>query len=65
MDDVKKFEEEKRERHWDPKERWRVIQETITWAEAQMPVPRNSRQACREKEARILKGMGQDYGGYS
>ncbi|HBA84312.1 MAG TPA: hypothetical protein DCZ95_09490 [Verrucomicrobia bacterium] len=63
MDDLKRFEEEKRERHWDPKERWLVIQETITWAEAQLPEPRNSRQACLEKQARILKSMALDKGG--
>lgn len=36
-DDLKRREEEKRERAWDPAERWRLIQETITWAEAQLP----------------------------
>lgn len=29
-------EEAKRERAFDPRERWRLIQETITWAEANM-----------------------------
>ena len=35
--DIKAAEERKRDRATDPKERWRQIQETITWAEANMP----------------------------
>jgi hypothetical protein len=52
--DLKRREEAKRERHWDPAVRWRVLQETITWAEAQLPVPRNSKQACLREQARKL-----------
>jgi hypothetical protein len=33
----KRHEEEKRERMYDPALRWKHIQETITWAEANMP----------------------------
>ena len=36
-DELKASEEQKRDRAMDPKERWRQIQETITWAEANMP----------------------------
>ncbi len=44
MDDrVKQLEEARRERHWDPRRRWQLIQETITWAEAQSTVQRNTR----------------------
>jgi hypothetical protein len=32
MVDIKREEELKRDRHWDAGERWRLIQETITWA---------------------------------
>ena len=39
-------EERKRERNWDPAERWRVIQEMITWAEQQLDPPRNSKEGC-------------------
>ena len=35
--DLKRREEEKRDRAYDPAERWRQIQETITWAEANLP----------------------------
>ncbi|NJK90881.1 MAG: hypothetical protein HC904_03005 [Blastochloris sp.] len=35
--DLKAQEEKKRELAWDPAERWKVLQETITWAEAQLP----------------------------
>ena len=34
---TKAAEERKRDRVMDPKERWRQIQETITWAEANLP----------------------------
>ena len=34
---LKRREEEKRDRAWNPVERWRLIQETITWAEANLP----------------------------
>ncbi len=33
----KRQEEAKRERNCDPAERWKQIQATITWAEANMP----------------------------
>lgn len=40
MDDQNKLklrDEEKRDRAYDPVQRWRQIQETITWAEANLP----------------------------
>ena len=47
-------EEAKRERNWDPALRWKVIQDTITWAEAQQSVRRNTPEACRREEQRKL-----------
>lgn len=35
--DLKKREEAKRDRAYDPALRWKQIQETITWAEANLP----------------------------
>jgi hypothetical protein len=53
----KEVEEARRERNWDPALRWRVLQETIAWAEAQATVRRNTRQSRlaeqREKLARM------------
>lgn len=46
--ELKRFEEQKREAHWDPVERWRVIQEMIVWADAQATVLRNTREQCLE-----------------
>jgi len=43
-------EHEKRERAWTPAARWRAIQETIAWAEAQATVKRNTPAACIERE---------------
>ena len=54
---LKKKEEIKRERNWDPQERWKVIQATITWAESQTAFPRNSRHACLRKQACLLRAL--------
>jgi hypothetical protein len=53
-DDLKRREEEKRDRCWDPRERWRVIEQTIAWIDRQQPVPRNSPQSCLANQARLL-----------
>jgi|GEM_PF-4402190 len=34
---AKSREESKRDQAWNPRQRWLVLQETITWAEAQLP----------------------------
>jgi hypothetical protein len=63
-DAVKRREEEKREAAWDPLVRWRVLQETITWAEAQATVRRNTPERClalqRAKLARLGLTRGDD-----
>jgi hypothetical protein len=56
LDALKRAEEQKREAHWDPAERWRVLQETITWAESQATVRRNTPRRCLELQAAKLKG---------
>lgn len=61
-DDLKQREEEKRARCWEPRERWRVIQETIRWVDSQQPIPRNSRQACLNKQARLLRTLSTSNG---
>jgi hypothetical protein len=53
-DDLKRREEAKRDAHLSPVERWRVIQETIAWADAQAPVPRNSKARCLELQQEKL-----------
>ena len=47
----KAAEEAKRERMWDPAERWRVVQEMTTWADLQRDPPRNSQAGCRKAQA--------------
>jgi hypothetical protein len=47
-DDLKSLEDRKREAAWDPAQRWRVLQETIAWADSQAAVPRNTRRRCLE-----------------
>ena len=56
LDDLKRAEEQKREAHWDPAERWRVLQATIDWAESQATVRRNTRQRCLELQEAKRKG---------
>jgi len=58
LDALKRAEEQKRESHWDPAERWRVLQETITWAESQATVRRNTPQRCLELQAAKLGRSG-------
>lgn len=47
----------KRERNWNPKLRWKVLQEMITWAESQATVRRNTREACLANQRRLLEGL--------
>ena len=47
-DELKRREEQKREACWDAAQRWRILQETITWAEAQATVRRNTPARCLE-----------------
>ncbi len=47
-DDLKRREEQKREANWDAAERWRVLQETIAWADSQAFIPRNLSARCLE-----------------
>lgn len=45
-DDLKAAEERKREAAWNAAERWRALQETITWADSQATVRRNTPEKC-------------------
>jgi hypothetical protein len=53
-DELKRQEEARRERCWDPLQRWQVLQDTITWAESQRTVRRNTAAACLKEQARKL-----------
>ena len=57
LSDLKQVEEAKRERNWDAAQRWKVIQDTITWAEQQATVRRNTPAACRANQERILESI--------
>ena len=57
LDDLKRREEQKREAAWDPAQRWRVIQEMITWAESQATVRRNTPERCLELQKRKLERL--------
>lgn len=57
-DDLKRREEAKGDAHWDAAERWRIIQETIAWADSQAPVSRNSKARCLELQRAQLAALG-------
>jgi hypothetical protein len=50
----KAAEEGRRERHWDPAIRWRVLQDTIRWADAQATVRRNTKTSRLAEQQRKL-----------
>ena len=57
---LKADEEQRRERNWDPAERWRILQETLSWAEAQATVRRNTKQSQLAKQKEKLARMSTD-----
>jgi hypothetical protein len=59
LSELKQQEEAKRERNWDPAMRWKVIQDTIAWAEQQATVRRNTPAACLAEQQRKLKQRGE------
>jgi hypothetical protein len=70
LSELKAREEAKRERNWDPALRWKVIQETLAWCEAQATVRRNTPAACLAEQQRKLawlaeyqsRGLMKDHG---
>jgi hypothetical protein len=61
-DDLKAAEERKREAAWSDAQRWRVLQETITWAESQATVRRNTPERCLFLERAKLSDGGEGEG---
>jgi hypothetical protein len=55
-------EHERRERAWQPADRWQAIQETIRWAESQATARRNTPQSCIERERRLRLQLGEEQG---
>ncbi|MGD0655559.1 MAG: hypothetical protein ABSA16_14550 [Thermoguttaceae bacterium] len=41
----------------DSAERWRLLQDFLTWADAQKPVPRNSKEGCLAAQRKLLERM--------
>jgi hypothetical protein len=56
-DNLKQREEDKRIECWHAPSRWKTIEQTIEWVNSQQAIPRNTPQACIEKEARLLAAM--------
>jgi hypothetical protein len=57
MRDWIKRESAKRLRNWDRAAQWRVLQQTISWAEQQTSVQRNTPAACLREQQRKLSEM--------
>jgi hypothetical protein len=55
--ELMRCEEAKRDRMWDPAERWRMFEEMIDWADSQKPVPRNSKEGCLAAQRKWLERM--------
>ena len=47
-------EQAKRDRNWDPSERWQAYLNTLAWAESQATVRRNTKEACLAHQKRLL-----------
>lgn len=60
MDGLFQAEEAKRDRAWDPAERWNALMDTIAWAEAQLPEPRNAPACCLRLERDKLRRLAPD-----
>ncbi len=56
LSEVKHREETKWDGHWNARERWRLLQEAMTWAESQATVRRNTAESCLREQARKSKG---------
>jgi len=50
-------ESAKRLRNWNRTEQWQVLQQTITWAEQQATVQRNTPAACLREQQRKLSQL--------
>lgn len=59
-DDLKRREEAKREAVTDPVLRWKEQQKALAWAEAQLPVRRNTPARCIELERLKLAQLQAD-----
>jgi hypothetical protein len=57
MESLKRAEELRRERMWEPLERWRAIMRTISWAERQGAGTRNERAARLREQAHKLAAL--------
>ncbi|TFH17277.1 MAG: hypothetical protein E4H02_03345 [Lentisphaerales bacterium] len=54
LDELKVREEQKRERHWNSRHRWEILQQTIAWASAQSTAPSHTPSARHAEEHRKL-----------
>jgi hypothetical protein len=50
-------EKAKRDAKTDTPEYWQTLWENLNWAESQLPIPRNSKEACLAKQRKLLAGM--------
>ncbi len=55
LNELKRLEEAKRDRCWEPAARWKALQETIAWAERQSSVRRNEKANRLAEQRRKLQ----------
>ena len=55
----KREEEAKRDRNWNPQQRWQVLLQTIAWAQQQQAVRRNSREECLRRQRKHWQRMAE------
>lgn len=57
LDEIKQRQELLREKQWPATEKWRVIQETLAWAEQQGTVSRNNPKTRLQEQAAKLAAL--------
>jgi hypothetical protein len=55
IDQIKRDEEAKRNAHWSPEDRWRMLQEAMTYAASLPGIDRNTPERCLELQAAKLR----------
>lgn len=57
MTSLKRAEESRRGRAWNPRGQWKAMQEAMAWTEAQVAVMRNTPAGCLRKERVLPAGL--------
>jgi hypothetical protein len=61
MNEVKRREEEKRQKAQDRLARWKSMQQFLAWAALQSTAPKRTPAALKAKERRLVAGLAKEY----